>query len=284
MCLKKFFHKLKIGFVRRRGRSIPYVSSTKRYGDNGERILIGQLTKALSLSQIKSNVIINTLDGNAEIDCLILYQNKLFAIEVKRWKGRLTENYNGFVQEKVDRWTGEIHTKYHKSPFKQLNRAIYLLKKQISGKVWINPIVYFEYEELEGSFTAIENTCFDNINDLVNYIENDGKITYDGNEAKRFFDKCISADFLYARSWNKSLHCIIESNSLNFQTEQGLITRKDILQIRIAHHFSYDELHITLNDGSDRLVIIENGKITVNNGGKFVDYSLCKLDYIKIGK
>ncbi len=284
MGIKKFFHKLKTGFARLNGTSIPYVSSTKRYGDNGERYFFEELTSALPLSQIKSNVIIITKDGNAEIDCLILYQNKLFAIEVKRWKGHLTETENGFLQEKTDRWTGEIHTKYQKSPFKQLNRAIYLLRKQILGKVWINSVVYFEDEEFEGVSTINENVWFNNINDLVDYIENDGKFTYGNNEAKRFFEKCISADFLYVNSWSKSLHCMVESNSLTFKTEQGIVTRKDISHIHIVHHFSYDELNITLNDGSDRRVVIENGKIAVNNGGEFADYSLCKLDYIGIGK
>lgn len=284
MGLKSFFHKLKTGFARRRGISIPYVSSIKTYGDNGESIFINSLTRVLPLSQIKSNVVINAPDGNAEIDCLILYQNKLFAIEVKSWKGRLTEIDNDyFIQEKIDCWTDEIHEKYLKSPFKQLNRAIYLLKKQISGKVWINPVVYFVDEEFEGISTSIENIWFDNINNLVNYIESDGELTYGKNEAKYFFDKCISADYLYVSSCGKSLRCIIEANSLTFQTEQGLITRKDISHIHIVHHFSYDELIIALNDGSSRRVIAENGRIKVNSCDKLIDYSLCKLDYIKIG-
>lgn len=284
MGIKSFFHKLKMGFVRMGGTAIPYVSSTKRYGDNGERYFLDDLIGKLTTAQIKQNVIINTEEGNAEIDCLILYQNKLFAVEVKRWKGRLTETENGFIQEKTDRWTGEIHTKYQKSPFRQLNRAIYLLRKQIPGRVWINSIVYFEDAEFEGVSTLSENIWFSDINDLVNYIENDGKVTFGNNEAKNFFDKCISSDYLYANSWNKSLHCIISSAFLNITTEQGLITRKDISHINITHHFSYDELQITLNDGSGRRTIIENGTIVVNDSGRLATYSLCKLDYIEIGK
>ena len=30
--------------------------------------------------------------------------------------------------------------------------------------------------------------------------------------------------------------------------------------------------------------VIENGKITVNVNGELANYSLCKLDYIKIGR
>ena len=132
MGLKNLFHKIKTGFARLSGKSIPNISSTKRYGDSGEESFIGKLKTELPFSRIKRNIIINTSYGNAEIDCLVLYRDKLFAIEVKRWKGCLTETDNGFIQEKTDRWTGEIHSKYQKSPFKQLNRAIYLLRKEIS--------------------------------------------------------------------------------------------------------------------------------------------------------
>lgn len=76
----------------------------------------------------------------------------------------------------------------------------------------------------------------------------------------------------------------ITPESLNIQTEQGLVTRKNISQINIIHHFSYDKLNITMNDGTHRCAVIENGKITVNDNGKFVNYSLCKLDYIEIGR
>ena len=284
MGLKSFFHKIKTGFARLSGKSIPYISSTKRYGDSGEESFIGKLKTKLPFSRIKRNIIINTLYGNAEIDCLVLYRDKLFAIEVKRWKGHLTETDNGFIQEKTDWWTGEIHSKYQKSPFKQLNRAIYLLRKEISGNVWINSIVYFEDDEFEGIFTDSDNTWFNNVNDLVDYIKNNGEITYENNEAKEFFDKCVSSDYLYARRGDNSLHCIITPESLNIQTEQGLVTRKNISQINIIHHFSYDELDITMNDGTHRWAVIENGKITVNDNEKVANYSLCKLDYIEIGR
>ena len=284
MGIKSFFHKIKTGLCRLGGTSIPYVSTAKRYGDNGEEYFTDELKRVLPLAQTKRNIIINMPDGNAEIDCLILYQNKLFAIEVKSWKGTLTETDEGFIQEKTDQWTGEIYRKYQKSPFRQLNRAVYLLRKEIPGRVWMNSVVYFEDDDFEGLSAFSKNRWFSNINDLGNYIKNEGKISYGKNEAQKFFDKCVSADFLYAKSWDKSLHCIITSESLNIQTEQGLVTRSDISEMHIVHHFSYDEVNITMKDNSYRRAVIENGKITVNDGGKLSDYSLCKLDYIEIGR
>lgn len=284
MGIKSFFHKIKIGLTRFGGTSIPDISSTKIYGDNGEEFFIDKLERALPLAEIKRNIVINTSDGNAEIDCLMLYQNKLFAIEVKSWKGVLTETDKGFTQEKTDCWTGEIHSKQLKSPFKQLQRAIALLKKEIPSKIWINPIVYFEGDELERISTFSNNTWFSNINDLVNHIKNKSKIVCENTEAQEFFDKCVPADFLYSKRRKKSLRCIITSESLNIQTEQGLATRDNIAVIHIVHHFSYDELNITMTNNIHKHAVIENGKITVNTNGEFANYSLCKLDYIKIGR
>ena len=283
MGIRDFFHKVKMGFVRMGETSIPYVSSAKRYGNNGEEIFIEKLEKSLPNCKIKRNVMINTNGGNAEIDSLVLYQNKLFAIEVKRWKGRLTETEQGFIQEKTDRWTGEIHIRYQKSPFKQLNRAIYLLRKQIPVKVWVNGVVFFEDEEFEGISTVSDNVWFDNVKELTDYIKFNGEISNGGNAVK-FFEKCVSADLLYANSWDKSLHCVIEDTSLNFQTANGIVTKNDIRYITIEHHWSYDRLTILLVDASNRYIEKENGKIRVNENGRIQEYALCKLDYIEIGR
>ena len=101
-------------------RSIPHVSDAKRYGSSKEMAFAYYLQEELPDCKMKQNILIHTDDGNAEIDCLVLYKSKLFAIEVKSWKGNLSGNDEGIVQNKTDRWTDEIHTKYHKSPFKQI--------------------------------------------------------------------------------------------------------------------------------------------------------------------
>ena len=283
MSIKSFFHKIKIGFVRLGESSMPNVSSIKRYGNNGEDVFAFLVKQALPACRIKRNIVINTADGNAEIDCLILYQNKIFAIEVKRWKGRLFETENGFIQYKTDRWTGEIHGKFQKSPFKQLNRAVYLLKKQIPVSAWVNNIVFFEDDEFESIKTLSDSIWFNEIDKLAQYIINDGKTSTAVN-AKSFFDNCISADYLYAESWDKSLHCIIEDDSLKFQIDNEEISREKIRHIHINHHFAYDELNITLKDGRVKCITTENAKINLKENGTIRPQALCKVDYIELGE
>ena len=283
MGIRAFFHKIKLIFVRAKEPSIPHVSAAKRYGNFGENNFIYMLRRELPSCKIKKNVVISTSEGNGEIDCLVLNNNKLFAIEVKSWKGVLTEKNGYFLKETTDRWTNETHTKLLKSPFKQLGRAIHLLKNQIPIKVWVNSVVFFNDADFESVTTFSDNVWFDHFEDLINYILNYGKDSL-GKNAKDFFEKCIPADCLYANEWGKSKHCIINRNALKSEILQGNIDVDKIVSIRIYHHLSYDELYITMTDGSIKAINSENAKIRVSDNGITSTHALCKLDYIELGR
>ena len=283
MRIRAFFHKIKMGFVRAAESSIPCVDEAKRYGNYSEEEFTYMLQSELPFCKLKRNVVVSTDEGNAELDCLLLYENKLFAIEVKHWKGCLTELEDGFIQEKTDRWTGETYTKILKSPFKQLGRSIYLLRKQISTKAWLNAIVFFDNEEGDSVSVISHNVWFDRYQDIVAYIKNGGKASF-GTSAIEFFDKCVPADYIYAKAWDKSLRCIINRDTLQFSTRKGVVPVDKIVSIRIYHHWSYDELYVRLSDGTESVISLENGKIQVNDNGRIGAYALCKLDYIELGK
>lgn len=280
MGIGDFFHKIGVGFTRLGENSIPRTTQAKRYGNWGEDEFVYHIRTHLPNCQIKRNIVIQTLEGNAEIDCLILYNNKLFAIEIKRWKGELIECDGQFVQRKLDRWTDEWHTKIQKSPFRQLSRAIYLLRKQVPEKAWINSIVYFE--DADRISINNENTWFDNVYSLTEYIQNNGQVSY-GNNAQAFFNQCIPADYLYSNSWDKSLHCVICDDSLIFRISNKVVNKSDISTISIEHHWSYDELYIKTHQGITYNTKCENEHIKVIENGYARQYALCKLDYIELG-
>lgn len=173
--------------------------------------------------------------------------------------------------------------KDHKSPFRQLNRAIYLLRKQIPGKVWVNPIVFFENDDLEEVSVFSDHIWFANPQKLLDYIRNEGKGSF-VTESKSFFEKCISADCLYDNKRKRFLRCVINRASLRFKTRQGLIPDDDIKSVRIVHHWTYDELYVQTTDGSVYLYTHENGKIEVDDYGDVACYALCNLDYIELGR
>ena len=189
MGLRHFFHKVKLFFKRSFGSSIPYTTKKKSYGDIGEDKLVYDIRSRLPNCKIKRNILIQTEEGNAEIDCLVLYDDKLFAIEVKHWKGRVVECGDKLIKYKQDHWTDETHIKVLSSPFKQLGRAVRLLRRQIPCKAWVNKIVYFEGSD--SIKTESDDVWFDNIDELIAYMHNDGKASWDNN-ANSFFDKCLA--------------------------------------------------------------------------------------------
>ena len=167
-----------------------------------------------------------------------------------------------------------------KSPFKQLGRAIHLIKTQISINAWLNAIVFFE--GCDSVETESDGIWFDEISSLAAYIENNGKASW-RNSAAAFFEKAIAADYLYSRSWNNSQHCIICEESLRFTTDDGMwLTKQDIRSVDILHHWSYDELTITTHDGTSHTVKLENGSVSYLHNGEKCRCALSKLNYIQL--
>ena len=280
MGLKNLIRKIKTGFIRKAQAPLPFVSKTKLYGDFGEDQFVYELRHILPYGEIKSNVIIHSEYGDAEIDCLVLFGNKIFAVEIKRWKGRIYGNCDCFIQEKQDKWTDELYSKQLKSPFKQLDRAVYFLKKQIPSNVWINTLVYFE----NAHSVSIDNdkNWFTELDDVKNFILYGGIASSPG-QAAAFFKKCIPADRIYSNEIICDLKCLIYDKSLEFRTERGLITRKDITFIQIQHHWSYDLVIIKLTDGTECYTTAENAFIEVFSKNRTARYALCKISSIVLG-
>lgn len=278
--MRKLWNSLKLLFARCFGISIPYVSEQKTFGMEGEEQLSKKILELIPSCCIKNNIIIHTSEGNAEIDCLVLVGSRLFAIEVKRWKGDLIETEQCMIQKKVDQWTEEIYIKQHRSPFKQLGRAIYLLHNQVKSSAWINPVVFFE--DADSVCIESEGVWFKDASDLLTYMTFGGKSS-PGYSASDLFDRCIASDYLFSKSRGTFLMGRISDKSLCFHTEGSWIKRSSILDIKICHHLLYDELEIQLKNGRKRTVRLDNEQLEIeNNGEKFV-YSFCKIDYIRLG-
>ena len=268
MGIQKFFHKIIVGFIRLLAPSIPKTDDKKKYGSSGENDFIKDIKAYLPDCKIKRNVIIHTSNReNAEIDCLLLYKNKLFAIEVKSWKGRIVEyNENKFLQ-----YTSR-NVKEHNSPFKQLKRAVYLLKKEIPQKAWINTVVFIR--DSDSVDIKSDNVWFDDIDDLVSYIVNDGKDVWENN-SEMFFKRCNSADYLYRYANDSFLQCQIYNFSFK-------VDKNRISSINISHHWSYDTIKIYTCYGKSYTINSENAFVYVIDNGQKYRYPLCKLDYIEL--
>ncbi len=276
------FHKLKVGFSRIfRSSSIAYTPEIKRYGNSAEFKLADFLEYNIPDCKIKTNVIISLPEENkeAEIDCLVLLGDKLFAIEIKHWKGKVVERNDGFHIYKQDKYTEDVWEKVLKSPFGQVGRAVSMLKKQTNNRDGIQTIVYFKGTSSVN--VRGDGVWFDNASDLADYIlKYENRYWSYGNI--KCFHSAIASDFLYSGKC-RNVHCRIEDASLCFESDHTRLTRRDILSIDIQHFFSYDELLIHLCNGCSTTIRVENGQIYVVENKRRKKYSLCKINKIILG-
>lgn len=281
MFIKKIFHKIGIGLKRKFQKSIPSVEPEKLYGKQGELKFFEELKNVLPSCEMKNNIIVSSDKGDAEIDSLILYRNKLFAVEIKNWKGKQIEHEGKFYSYKRDKYLGINHIKPNKSPFDQVNRAIGLLKRTINGNVWINAIVYFQNNRDISIESGAEKVWFSDINELADYIRLQGKICY-GNTARDFFGKCVASDCLFATE-RKFLQGNISFESLCFAADGCMFTRNDIKSIHIKHKWSFDNITLRLKNGEEKTVKAENAKLNITIREKTYEYFFSKLANIELG-
>lgn len=278
------FKTLAFGLKRRlKRKSIPYVSGRKAFANYAEEDVSSYIKKAVPNSIVKTNVLVETKSGRSEIDCLVIYNNKLFIIEIKRWKGTIIEKDNHFYSFKVDRYTDGLHQKEVKSPFAQVNRQIKLLKEMTGANPWMNTIVFFA--DANDIRCNNNNVWFTDIHKLVIYIYKEGRASYP-NQIKKFMNNITTADFISSSSilGERNLHCLIDKESLEFETKDRTISKKDISKIHITHHFSYDELEITLRDHKTISIKVNDRKITIKESGEQHQYYLSKINNIVIGE
>ncbi|MBR0385621.1 MAG: NERD domain-containing protein [Erysipelotrichaceae bacterium] len=280
---KALLHKLKIGIRRVLQSNNDHVNSMKLYGNHGELSFYTELYKSLPASaEIKRNIIVRSENRDAEIDLLVIYNEKLFAIELKRWKGMITNHGDVFYQGKVnERGSGLIHRKKVRSPFKQLARSIYLLKESTIREVYINPIVYFL--DNDDVHVHADSPWFNDIDRLVRHIKNEGRRSRH-EDIETFVGWLTIGDKTYGRNDKHEVTGIINSYSLQFETADRVIKKTDIDYIMVNHHFSYDDLDIHLRNGEAVTVQKDNGSMIMEHDRVHDTFYYSKIDLIVIGR
>lgn len=249
------------------------LSDAQIYGTLGEREAVNDIISLLPEARIKTNVIILNKNGNAEIDCMLLYRGSLFAIEIKSWKGDVYETEDGFVKHKRDPYTGEIHTKYFKSPLRQIRRAISLLKENMTGHVYINGVVYIE--ENDSLRVSEGSPVFDRIEDLVDYIERESKPT--SQASTKFFNELRPADRIIGSGIFGTRKQLLAVAILDFATQGAWY-------MDVIHNYTSDTAVLHYQDGTTKAYSFENKKIKALTTDGAVELTLSGIDRIIFGK
>ncbi len=278
--IRDFFHKVGAGFKRMGAETLPFTPVEKKYGIFGESGMYDRLRALLPDAVIKKSVCLDTETAKGEIDFLIVYQNKVFLVELKSWAGRVYQEGDRFYKEKESRGN-QTYTKEMKSPFQQIRRNTYLIKQQFPD-IWFEPAVVFQNSD---SVNIEANTVpwFDKAEALADYIRNNGRqnrslcIQY-------LLDHVATYDIMISSAWGlKEQACIVDASSLNFESDGRIIGKQEICEIRLTHYFSYDTVRLTLKNGTVVQAENENRVIRYKSNGKNGTVALGKIDYIEIG-
>lgn len=275
--IRNLFKSIKLYFNRKNNNSIPFTSANKIDGYNNEEHTYNYINANLKNAKIYKNVCLDNKTSKGEIDLLIIYENKVFIIEEKSWRGIISCDEDNFYQTKKS-FQGEIYTNVKENPFKQIRRNLYLIKEKYPD-IWFNPIVLFNNaDEIDINSNDI---YFDSLIDLINYIKNVNTIKNREYTINNLINTIKCYDTLYSK--NNFLRCIIDEKSLNFVLDKKEIFKSDIVEINVYHHALYDDLLIKLKNNEIINSQIENKElIYIENNEKNITY-FSKIDYIVIG-
>ncbi len=281
------FHTLRVGLQRKfLARGPRPVAEEKQYGDQGENYFAQEIQRLLPACQIKTNVLIHLPADrthpatDAEIDCLVLFQGRLFAVEVKHWKGNLLQQGDRILKRKKDAYTDEVHETVLSNPFAQIKRAISLLKKETGCFAWIWPIVYFC--EADQVICEDETAWFQSVQAIVSYIKGVQGAT-DPKKAASCFEKSREADRIVAN--NRCVYrCRILDDSFKFYGNQRVYTRKDIASVQVLHHFAKDEIYLTLHTGEQKRFVAQTASLVAYHDKKNHRYDYARLNAIFPGR
>lgn len=134
--IKNLFKSIRSGFDRKNAQPLPDEDSAKKFGTEGEWQTYEDIQKFLPGGEFKRNVL-SFENGSVfkETDLVILYEKRLYVVEIKNWRGRLVQKGKSYFKVKKG-----VLVKV-KDPFAQVQRSIAILKKQYHISTWVTPIV-----------------------------------------------------------------------------------------------------------------------------------------------
>lgn len=280
LSFKKFLNNFRLFIKRRRGNGVEYEKEVQRYGRENEDKFFTQLRNALPIqSDIFKNVLICDNDVvKGEIDYLIIFNDKFFAIELKGYVGEIEKSGDELVQYK------DCDIKYYKSPTKQLNTNVYLFKKFYGIKSYVQDAVFFNEGQIKEGGEIDENWFFD-FDELMKFISERGKSCYIG-EREKLKKEIVCQDEILSNG-NADKGRIIYNKFLvkNSDGKDVVLKLQNVSYIKIKHKLLTDELHVIDTCGKVSVFTAQNSYLDLkNHKGEEKRYAMSKIDDIIIGK
>ena len=283
---RQFFHKLgnTIACIGKRtfSKNVPYEEDWEIYGDEGEKYVQCELNKLLPNANIFCNILtINDDRVIGEIDTLVILDDKIFAIEVKHYRGDIYEENGELYQDKPN---AECVTRLPRNPFKQIKSNVYKFKNINNGEdYWINEAVFFVGAD-SIDIVSYDN-WFTNIDCLVEYMLNEGRPSK-RTSIDYVVSKINCRDEIIGRGlWSKKRCDRIIRDVLTFENAEGQNVDIDLHNVKKIivekHRMSRDDLAIIMRDDSSIQVVATDTTISVKDYlGNIERYMFSKIDAV----
>lgn len=240
---------IKCAFGRLFASGVPSSTEEKIFGDEGEREFCEGITKALRKATVKQNVLLFGRGGEyGELDFLIEYDDRLFAVEVKRWNGKVIISDDG-----VKHYNSRGELTSDKDPFRQVSRTVGLLKNVHGVRGYIDGIVYFGGEARIDCRTD-DRLWFDDVKELAKYIKRADGDRLPARDIDSLMRSLTCADFIFSQSLfgdrEKRAHIVSPALVLDVKgTRNVKIDFKDIYALEIRHGIVRDGVRVVLKNG-----------------------------------
>ncbi|MGB9755516.1 MAG: nuclease-related domain-containing protein [Desulfurella sp.] len=215
-----------------------------------------------------------------EIDAIVYYNNTIFCIEIKNYKGTIyyAANFKGdnfdsykngkIIQLKTDRYFKqtfkELPNPLDKTKFfaKQLKEHLERFDARFSTVKFKSVVVWLD------SIANIENIySFDDgliyLSQLTDFIEKKSQKNKNNTWATEYLEKLPTFDQIITTG-NQNIHGIILGNTINCQKPIQDLHLKDIVSIDFTHKFTSCKSKVTVNYKDTRNLEFECEKITIN--------------------
>lgn len=240
---------IKCAFGRLFASGLPSSPEEKIFGDEGERAFCEGIVKALRKATVKQNVLLFGHGGEyGELDFLIEHDNRLFAVEVKRWNGMVI-----ITDEGVKHYNKRGELTSDKDPFRQVMRTVGLLKSIYGLHTYIEGIVYFG-GEAKIDCRADDMLWFDDVKELAKFIKKSDNARMTDRETDKLLKNLTCADLIYSESLfgdkEKRVHIVSPTLLLDIKGERNVkIDFRDIYALEIGHGLLRDGVRVILKNG-----------------------------------
>lgn len=245
----------------------------KKSGEWGEVACYKALKKAFPQALLFRHVALDYSKATGEIPFVLVNDGKIFLIGYNTWSGIIYEEQGEIYQERVTH-AGDKRTTKMESPYKQLERDLFLVKGLVGDLNFENIFVFLGCDNL----TVEENVpSFMSTKDMIKYIKSSTLKANNQKDIDSFVKKINCYDVICG--FKTFIPCVINPGCLTFG---GKLEKEVLSELSIKHKEDSDIVKVSGKDGLKIDINTTGHKISYLYNGEKGSVNLSSISFVKI--